>query len=152
MKIRWNILIIAGALVVSLSAHAVSLDLLPASSSVNLGDPVQVELRISGLAEGTAPSLGGYDFLLAFNPAVLGFGNFTFGDPGPGESTGSLGIRDRIGIRQWDVRSVERVRDLAGSGRGSGRIPGRVVCLGNNLVQHRGQWSERLSNHAEQNE
>ena len=41
MKIRWNILAIAGALLASLSANAVTLDLSPASSSVNLGDPVQ---------------------------------------------------------------------------------------------------------------
>ena len=81
MKNELNCLTIVGALLGSLSANAVSLDLLPASSSVNLGEPVQVELRISGLGEGTAPSLGAYDFLLAFNPVVLGFGGFTFGNP-----------------------------------------------------------------------
>jgi hypothetical protein len=80
MKNRLNLLIIAGALIASLSANAVTLDLLPANSSVNLGDHFQVELRISGLGAGTAPSLGAYDFTLAFNPAVLGFGAFTFGD------------------------------------------------------------------------
>ena len=80
MKNQLNLLIIAGALFASLPANAVSLDLLPTSSTVNLGDPVQVELRISGLGEAAAPSLGAYDFLLAFNPAVLGFGAFTFGD------------------------------------------------------------------------
>ena len=80
MKKTLNILTVAGALLASLSANAVSLDLLPNQSSVNLGDPVQVELRISGLGAGTAPSLGAYDFALAFNPVVLGFGGFTFGD------------------------------------------------------------------------
>jgi hypothetical protein len=80
MKKTLNILTVAGALLSGVWAHAVSLDLWPASSSVNLGDPVQVELRISGLGEGTAPSLGAYDFTLAFNPVVLGFGAFTFGD------------------------------------------------------------------------
>ena len=81
MKKRSNILIIVGALVTSLSANAVTLDLSPATSSVNLGDSVEVELRIAGLGVGTAPSLGAYDFTLEFNPAVLGFGAFTFGDP-----------------------------------------------------------------------
>lgn len=76
MKNRLNLLIIAGVLVASLSANAVTLDLSPASSSANLGDSVEVELRISGLGEGTAPSLGAYDFTLAFDPAVLGFGGF----------------------------------------------------------------------------
>ena len=80
MKKTLNILTVAGALFSSVWANAVTLDLLPASSSVHLGDSVQVGLRISGLGEGTAPSLGAYDFLLAFNPAVLGFGGFTFGD------------------------------------------------------------------------
>jgi hypothetical protein len=80
MKIRWNLLMIAGALFANFSAQAVSLDLRPASSSFGLGESVQVELRISGLGDATAPSLGAYDFLLAFNPAVLGFDGFTFGD------------------------------------------------------------------------
>ena len=92
MKNRCNILIIAGALFASLSANAVSLDLLPANSSVNLGDPVQVELRISGLGEGTAPSLGAYDFTLAFNPAVLVFGAFTFGDSVLGNQLDLMGF------------------------------------------------------------
>ena len=80
MKKTLNILTVAGALLSCALAHAVSLDLRPSSSSVRLGDSVQVELRISGLGEGTAPSLGAYDFTLEFNPAVLGFGAFTFGD------------------------------------------------------------------------
>ena len=80
MKKTLNILTVTGAVFASLSANAVTLDLSPTSSSVNLGEPVQVELHISGLEDGTAPSLGAYDFMLAFNPAVLGFGAFTFGD------------------------------------------------------------------------
>ena len=98
MRNQLNILTVAVALLASLPAHAVSLDLLPASSSVNLGDPVQVELRISGLGEGTAPALGGYDFLLAFNPAVLGFGDFTFGDPVLGNQLDLMGFGTVSGL------------------------------------------------------
>ena len=80
MKSTMNTLTVAGTLLSGVWVHAVSLDLSPASSSVNLGDQVQVELRISGLGDGTAPSLGAYDFMLAFNPTVLGFSAFSFGD------------------------------------------------------------------------
>lgn len=80
MKSTMNTLTVAGTLLSGVWVHAVSLDLWPATSSANLDDPVQVEVRISGLGGGTAPSLGAYDFTLAFNPAVLGFGAFTFGD------------------------------------------------------------------------
>jgi hypothetical protein len=81
MRNKLNMLTVAGALLTGVWAQAVTLNLSPSSSSVNLGDLVQVELRISGLGAATAPSLGAYDFTLAFNPAVLGFGAFTFGDP-----------------------------------------------------------------------
>jgi hypothetical protein len=92
MKNRLNILSVAGTLLASLCANAVSLDLRPTNSSMRLGESVTVELRISGLGEGTAPSLGAYDFLLAFNPAVLGFGAFTFGDSVLGNQLDLMGF------------------------------------------------------------
>ena len=117
MRKTLNILTVAGALLASLSANAVSLDLLPASSSVNLGDPVQVELRISGLGEGTAPSLGAYDFLLAFNPVVLGFGGFTFGDPVLGNQLDLVGfgtVAGFDGATPGQLSAFEISLDLAG--------------------------------------
>ena len=117
MKKTLNILTVVGALFASVCANAVSLDLLPSSSSVKLGDPVQVELRISGLGEGTAPSLGAYDFMLAFNPAVLGFGAFTFGDSILGNQLDLVGFGTVAGFdggTPGQLSAFEISLDLAG--------------------------------------
>jgi hypothetical protein len=117
MKKTLNILMVAGALLSGVLAHAVSLDLLPASSSVNLGDPVQVELRISGLGEGAAPSLGAYDFMLAFNPVVLGFSAFTFGDSILGNQLDLVGFGTVAGFdggTPGQLSAFEISLDLAG--------------------------------------
>ena len=147
MKNTLNILTITGALLASLSAHAVTLDLLPASSSVNLGDPVQVELRISGLGEGTAPSLGAYDFTLAFNPAVLGFGAFTFGDPVLGNQLDLTGFGTVAGFdggTAGQLNVFEISLDLAGD---LDALQAGVLRPGDDLVQRRGEWSERAAVH-----
>jgi hypothetical protein len=112
-----NLPIIAGALLASLSANAVSLDLRRPSSTVNLGDHFQVELRISGLGEGKAPSLGAYDFTLSFNPAVLGFSTFTCGDTVLGNRLDLLGFGTVTGFdggTPGQLSAFEISLDLAG--------------------------------------
>jgi hypothetical protein len=86
-----NALAVAGAFLTSVSAHAITLSLIPASSSVTVGTPVDLQLRISGLGDGTAPSLGAYDFTLGFDPSILGFSPFSFGDPVLGDQLDFLG-------------------------------------------------------------
>lgn len=77
-------------------AKAVSLDFQLSSPSVNIGDTVTVDMVIGGLGNFTNPSLGAFDFIVNFNPTLVGltaspvtFGSL-LGDEGLGESlTGS---------------------------------------------------------------
>ena len=59
----------------------------PNSTSVATGQTVSAAIDIQGL-EGNAPngpSLGGYEFLFSYNPAILGDPTVTFGDPSLGD-------------------------------------------------------------------
>jgi hypothetical protein len=77
-------------------AKAVSLDFQLSSSSVNIGDTATVDMVIGGLGNFTNPSLGAFDFVVNFNPTLVGltaspltFGSL-LGDEGLGEAlTGS---------------------------------------------------------------
>jgi hypothetical protein len=80
MKGKITVFAIAGIFFSNFCANALTLDFVPSSWSTTLGTPVDIELRISGLGAGGAPSLGAYDITLAFDPTILGFKSFTFGD------------------------------------------------------------------------
>jgi len=49
--------------------------------STSPGGAVQVQVRIDGLGDSVAPSLGSFDFSVAYDPAILSFTGATFGDP-----------------------------------------------------------------------
>lgn len=88
-------IVVFGALVLLLgfrTAAAVSLSLEPANSIVNPGDSVSLDLTISGLGSGMAPSLGDFDILIGFDPGAL---SFTGGSLGP--FLGDLALFDAIG-------------------------------------------------------
>ena len=68
------------ALAISLEANAnITVALEPSSQTISVGNPVSVDLVISGLGNFASPSLGGFDFDLSYNPAVLGAVSVTFG-------------------------------------------------------------------------
>jgi len=67
------------------------------------GNSVNVDIGISGLASGTAPSLGGYDVNLSFDPSYLSFAAVAFGDAVLGNqldlaSLGSTTIAELTGV------------------------------------------------------
>lgn len=65
-------LVLAVALVFgTVAAQASTLLLMPSSYTVDVGDPVDVDIVIVGLGFRSAPSLGAFDFDLAFDPTVL---------------------------------------------------------------------------------
>lgn len=66
---------------VPLNAHAVMLNIIPASQSVDVGNTVTLELQISGLGEFTSPSLSVYDIDVLFDSSLLSFEDAVFGDP-----------------------------------------------------------------------
>jgi hypothetical protein len=73
-------------------AQAISIDVVPSTQTVDLGDVVSVALTISGLGDLTAPSLGTFDLDLSFDTGILGFVGATFGDPTLGDQLDLFGL------------------------------------------------------------
>ena len=69
-----------------------TLEILPASQDVPVGDSVEVAITISYLGDFVAPSLGVFDLDLAFDSAVLAFSAVTFGDPVLGDQLDLFGF------------------------------------------------------------
>lgn len=70
----------------------ITLGFSPATQNLNSGDPVYVEIVISGLENDTAPSLGAFDLDVSFDPAILSFNSVAFGDPLLGDQLDIWGI------------------------------------------------------------
>lgn len=68
-----------GAILAYASAQAAVLSVLPSSQTVNSGDTLSVDLRMSDLGDGTSPSIGVFDIDLLFDPLLLSFGSATYG-------------------------------------------------------------------------
>ncbi|RMD63818.1 PEP-CTERM sorting domain-containing protein [Candidatus Parcubacteria bacterium] len=60
-------------------AQAITLSLEPASSTVNPGNSVALDLTVSGLGDHTAPSLGAFDVDIGYDPAKLNFTGYALG-------------------------------------------------------------------------
>lgn len=71
-------LLLAGA-----TAHAISLGFSPSDQVAPVGSSVIVDLTISGLGNGAAPSLSVFDLDVLYNSAILNLTNVAFGDPDP---------------------------------------------------------------------
>ena len=96
----------------------ISLDFVPSSQIVTVGGSAEVGIKISGLGDLIAPSLGTYDITIAFNPAVLAFNSVVYGDPILGDqldlfSLGSLtGTTPGVGSVNLFELSFDTVDDL----------------------------------------
>lgn len=73
------------ALFTTLGSAATAVSVSPASQTLPVGSPAQIQIAIAGLGLDSAPSLGAYDLNIAFNPAILSFTGLTFGDPTHGD-------------------------------------------------------------------
>lgn len=80
--------VLAGAQV----AAAAVIGVTPVPGTVQVGQPVLVDLTISGLGAGGAPSLGVFDIDVSFDPLLLGLTTVTFGDPVLGDQLDVLGL------------------------------------------------------------
>jgi hypothetical protein len=79
----------------SLNAHAISIDLIASQSAINVGDNIEVQVRISGLSDASAPSLGVYDVNFNYDASLFSFSSILWSDSTLGNqldlnSTGSL--------------------------------------------------------------
>lgn len=80
------------------NAYAIKLEVQTDKSVVNRGDTVTASIVVSGLGGGAAPSIGGYDLELSYDPSLFSFNSATFGDPVLGNQLdlffGSFNIAD----------------------------------------------------------
>lgn len=64
----------------SLNANAISIDLIANQTAVNVGDNIEVQVRISGLNDASAPSLGVYDVNFNYDASLFNFSSVVWGD------------------------------------------------------------------------
>jgi hypothetical protein len=64
----------------SFNANAVSIDLISNQTAVSIGDNVEVQVRISGLNDASAPSLGDYDVSFNYDTSLFNFSSIVWGD------------------------------------------------------------------------
>jgi hypothetical protein len=62
-------------------AQGITLGFFPDFQGVVVGNQVDVDVVISGLGNGVAPSLGVFNLYIGFDPTILAFDSVTFGDP-----------------------------------------------------------------------
>jgi len=73
----------AALLLTGTTAHAISLGFSPSDQVAPVGSSVNVDLVISDLTNGGAPSLGVFDLDVLYDSAILNLTNVAFGDPNP---------------------------------------------------------------------
>jgi hypothetical protein len=64
----------------SLNAHAISIDLIANQTAINVGDNIEVQVRISGLSDASAPALGVYDVNFNYDASLFNFSSILWGD------------------------------------------------------------------------
>jgi hypothetical protein len=99
------------------SVLAVTLEFLPASQMIGLGQSATVDVIISGLAAVGPPSVGVFDLDVTFNPAILSSTGVRFGDllgkPVLGEAlTTSSSARGVIDLAAVSLLSPEELNAL----------------------------------------
>ena len=91
----------------AMSAGVITLSVFPSSQNVALGSPMNVSLRITGLGNQTAPSLGTFDLNLDFDPAILSFSSVVFGDPILGDLLDPTGLENTFDFTNPGFGTVE---------------------------------------------
>lgn len=76
----------------SFTAQAITIDLIPSQSHINPGDNIEVEVRISGLNDGSAPSLGAYDVDFNYDASIFSLNTITWGDSALGNQLDLTGF------------------------------------------------------------
>ncbi len=72
--------LLALGLSLSLNANAISINLIANQANVNVGDSIEVHVRISGLSDASAPALGVYDVNFNYDASLFNFSSILWGD------------------------------------------------------------------------
>ena len=101
------------ATIFSMNADAAIISTIPSSQNVSLGNLFSINLVISGLSSGTAPSVGTFDLDLFFDPLLLSFVSGTFGNQLDILGLGSLQtISPGFGTVNFFELSLDTIDDL----------------------------------------
>jgi hypothetical protein len=76
----------------ALNAQAISIDLVPNLSSLELSDSLTLDARISGLGDASADSLGNYEFDLSYDANLFNFNSIQWGDSVLGNQLDLMGF------------------------------------------------------------
>lgn len=68
------------SLTLSLNANAINIDLIASKTALNVGDNIEVQVRINGLGNASAPALGVYDVNFNYDGALFNFSSIFWGD------------------------------------------------------------------------
>ena len=69
------------AVLFSCDTFAININLVADKSNLNVGDTLELQVRVTGLDDHTAPSLGVYDVNLGFDTALFSLDTVHWGDP-----------------------------------------------------------------------
>lgn len=79
MNALFSLLIGAAVVMAAPFAQAATLNLVPSSNSLQVGESLSLDLVIDGLGDHTAPSLGAFDVDVSYDPALLNLSSVAFG-------------------------------------------------------------------------
>jgi hypothetical protein len=82
----------SGLLAAVTGAHAVTLSLAPAATTVTEGASFSIEIVVSDLGDLSAPSLSGFDLEIGYDPMFLQADTVSFGDPVLGDQLDLFGL------------------------------------------------------------
>jgi hypothetical protein len=91
------------------AVNATSLSLAPATQDIGVGGSFELSLRIAGLGDHAAPSLGAFDLDVTFNSALVQFDSVSFGDPLLGDQLGPVtpsATRSTLSVGSLNLFSV----------------------------------------------
>lgn len=85
-------ILVSLALLFSVDTYAISIDLVANKSVVNVGDSLEVAVRINGLNDTSAPSLGVYDVNFLFDSSLFSVNSISWGDAAKGNQLDLAGF------------------------------------------------------------
>ena len=93
----WCATLIAGFCMVP-AANASLVSVIPQTPSANVGGTLSVDVVASGLRDGSAPSIGTYDFNLQYDASLLSLTDVTFGS--------GLDVQGLGSLQDWSVKAL----------------------------------------------
>ena len=82
--------VVAGVVLACQPLQGARVAIQPTSQTVLLGSLASLDIAVSGLGAGAAPSLGAFDIDVRYDPAILAFDSISFGDPVAGDQLAPL--------------------------------------------------------------